>query len=223
MKKLSILLALAVFALGCHGGFMNQVAGSGNRQQQKRDVPTFSSIHTEGAFDIEIVAQQPLSLEVEADDNLLPLITTNVSHGTLYIKNARGYSTREPVLVRISVPDLEGISASGAGTIQVQKLKNQKFEIDVNGAPTIKLNGETGTLDIKANGAAKIDTHRLRAAHAIVNCNGASNVAVRADQKLDVTVSGPSSVTYEGDPVVSKTVNGPGSVEKKHSKEPNVQ
>lgn len=215
MKKALMLIVLLSFATGCHHTVLNQVGGSGNRQKQKRDVAPFTSISTEGAFEIDVVTQKPLSLEIEGDDNILPLITTEVSGNVLHIKSSRNYSVSEPITLKISVPNLEGISASGAGTIEVSDLKSEKFEIDVNGAPTIKASGQVNLLEIKTNGAGKIDTHRLKATRAVVDSNGVSKVAVRVADQLDVTVAGPSQVTYEGDPVVNKTVRGPGSVTKK--------
>ena len=216
MKTIILILLLTSLAAGCHGHF-NQVRGSGNRQKQTREVAPFTSISTEGAFEIEIVSQKPLALEIEGDDNILPLIRTDVSGGVLHIKNRPGYSVSEPIRITISVPNLEGLSSSGAGSMKVTGLKNERFEIDVNGAPAIQISGETNLLKIKANGAGKIDTHRLRAATADVNSNGVSKISVYARDKLDVVVSGPSNVTYEGDPVVKQTVNGPGSVQKKIS------
>jgi hypothetical protein len=96
-------------------------------------------------------------------------------------------------------------------------LKNEKFEIDANGAPSIRAAGETKLLIIDANGAGNIDTHRLRAARVEVDSKGVSTVEVYAGEQLDATVSGPSNVIYHGNPVVHQTVNGPGSVEKKES------
>lgn len=217
MKKIVMLIVLMSLAVGCHHGLLNQVRGSGNRQKQSRAVGPFTSISTEGAFEIEVVSQKPLSIEVEGDDNILPLVSTEVSSNVLHIKNQGSYSVSEPIVLRISVPNLEGISASGAGAFEIEGLKNDKFEIDVNGAPTIRVSGETKLVDIKTNGAGKIDTHRLRAGRAVVDSNGVSNVSVYAADELDVKVSGPSHVTYEGDPVVNKNVNGPGSVTKKQS------
>jgi hypothetical protein len=217
MPKLIVLLILTLLLVGCHHGIMNQVSGSGNRQRQKRDVAAFTAISTNGAFEIDVVSQKPLGLEIEADDNILPLVSTEVSNNVLHVRSSRSYSVSEPVTLKISVPNLEAISVSGAGTLEVSGLKNEKFEIDVNGAPSIRVGGETKVLDIDTNGAGKIDTHRLRAARARVESKGVSKVAVHAAEQLDVTVSGPSHVTYEGDPVVNKTVNGPGSVQKKVS------
>jgi hypothetical protein len=180
-------------------------------------VGSFNSISTEGAFDIDVVCQKPQNLEIEGDDNVLPLITTEVTNNVLHIRSLRAYSVSRPITLRISLPDLEGISASGAGKIELSGIKNEKFVIDLSGAPTIRAAGETGVLNIDANGAGKIDAHKLRARRVVVGSNGVSNVQVYAAEQLDVTVNGPSHVVYEGDAVVNKTVNGPGSVEKKES------
>jgi putative autotransporter adhesin-like protein len=216
VKSAALLIALISLGSGCHR-IHDEILGSGKVQQQKREVGSFNSISTEGAFDFEIVCQKPQSVEIEGDDNVLPLVTTEVSNNVLHIKSLRGYSVSRPITLRISLPDLTGLSASGAGNIEVSGIKNEKFGIDVNGAPTIRAAGETRNLNIDANGAGKIDTHKLRAARVVVEANGASRVEVYAAEKLDVTVSGPSQVIYEGDAVVNKTVNGPGSVEKKQS------
>jgi hypothetical protein len=211
-----MLLMLISLVAGCHG-ILNRVAGSGNRLKQKRDLPSFTSISTDGAFKIEVACQQPVGLEIEGDDNILPLVTTEVSNNVLHIKNLRSYSVSDPIKLRISVPNIDGISVNGAGRIEISGLKNEKFEIDANGAPSIIVSGETQVVDIDTNGAGKIDTHKLRASKAIVDSKGVSRVDVRAADQLNVTVSGPSHVSYEGNPVVNKTINGPGSIEKKAS------
>jgi len=216
VKRIVLLLVLISLVAGCHR-IHDEIAGSGKLQKQRRDVGSFNSISTQGAFDLEIVCQKPQSLEIEGDDNVLPLITTEVSNNVLHIRSLRGYSASEPITIKISLPDLEGISASGAGTIEVSGLKNEKFEIDASGAPAIKASGETRVLDIDASGAGKIDTHKLRAARVVVDSKGVSKVEVYAAEQLDVTVSGPSHVIYQGDPVVKQTVHGPGSVKKKES------
>lgn len=216
MKKTLLLVVLLSLVAGCHG-FHHELAGSGKLQKQKRDVGSFNSISAAGALDIEIVCQEAQSIEIEGDDNVLPLITTVVSNNVLHIANSRGYSVSHPITIRISVPDLAAITASGAGNIDVSGLKNEKFQISANGAPTIKASGATNVLNIDAKGAATINTHRLRAAQVVVDAKGVSNVEVYASGQLDATVAGPSHVIYAGDAAVNKTVHGPGSVEKKES------
>lgn len=78
MTKFVLLMVLISFGGGCHR-IHDEIAGSGKVQKQKRDVSAFDSISTEAAFDIEIVCQKPQNLEIEGDDNVLPLIATEVS------------------------------------------------------------------------------------------------------------------------------------------------
>lgn len=217
MKKLiAMLLLMAPFAAGCMLHH-DEVVGSGQRQRQKREIEAFTSISAEGAYQIEVVCQQTLGLEIEADDNILPIISTDVSGGVLRIRSKKGFSTNNPTIVKIGTPNIEAITVSGAGTVEVSGLKNDKFEIVSNGAPTIKVSGETGTVRIEANGAGKVDAHKLRATKGSVSANGVPKIEVNAREELNVSVSGPASVVYTGDPKLNKTINGPGSIERRAS------
>ncbi len=218
MKKFLLIIILCSLATGCHHvDKMHGVTGSGVHKVEKRELGPFTFITTDGAFEIDVVCQQPQTLEIEGDDNLLAMVTTEVTNGALRINNVGSYSTRTPMKIKISVPNIEGISANGAGTIEVSRLKNDKFDIDSNGAPTIRVSGETKELDIDANGAGTVDAHKLRASRAEVNSKGVAKVEVFASDALNVTVSGPSQVIYDGDPAINQTVNGPGSVNRRDS------
>jgi len=215
MKRITILAttitALAVLS-GCHMNFGHGVTGSGNRKTEKRTLASFNAINTQGAFSIDVNNQKPASFEIETDDNILPLISTEVSNGVLRLKNEKNYSVSQPVTIKIFVPNIDGLTVSGAGMIDVSGLKNDKFEIDSEGAPQIKVSGITKVVDIDTSGAARIDTHNLHAAKGVVDSKGVSKVDVDVKDQLDVTISGPSVVTYEGDPTVKKTINGPGKI-----------
>lgn len=218
MRKPALILIAALLLTGCqYAGMHDGIAGSGVRKTEKRDVSAFTSISTDGAFDVQVVSQQPQSLEIEADDNLLALVATDVSSGVLRIRNLRGYSTNDPIKIKISMANIDGVTANGAGTIEISGVKNDRFEINSNGAPTIKVSGETKALAIDANGAGKIDAHKLRAANAEVESKGVARVEVFASDQLNVTVSGPSTVIYDGDPNLNQTINGPGSIKKRES------
>lgn len=218
MKKLLSLSVLTLlFTTACHHSMGPDIKGSGNRQTQKREIGPFTSISTDGAFKIEVVCQKDPSLEIEGDDNILPLVTSEVSGGVLRLESKKSYSTNDPVVFRISVPNLEGLTVNGAGTFEVTQINNEKFEMDINGAPTINVSGTTKTVDIDTNGAAKIDTHNLRATKAVVDSKGVSKIELGVSDQLDATVSGPSEVIYRGDPVVNKTIHGPGKIQKRHN------
>jgi len=217
MRKLAglMLLAAVVVSAACHHGKFSEVRGSGKRAVQKRQVGPFTSIETNGAFTIEVTCQKDLGLEIEGDDNILDLVATEVRNNVLHLENSKGYSVSEPVKFTISVPNLEGVSVSGAGKVDIKDMSNDEFKIDSKGAPRIVVSGKTKLVNIDTKGAATIDTQNLRASRAVVDSNGVSKVDISVADRLDVTVSGPSSVTYKGDPVVNKKINGPGRVERR--------
>ena len=216
MKKVALLFLLfPLFAGGCHHGMRAEIKGSGKRVVQKRNVTPFTSISSEGAFSIEVTCQKDLGLEVEGDDNLLAMVETEVSNNVLRLRSTKNYSSSEPVKFRISVPNIEGLTVEGAGSIDVKNLNNDKFEIDAEGAPAISVSGKTKLIDIDSSGAGKIDTHNLHAARGVVDSKGVTQIDLDVSDQLDVTVSGPSSVYYKGDPKVNKTIHGPGKVERR--------
>ncbi|MEP6568611.1 MAG: DUF2807 domain-containing protein [Acidobacteriota bacterium] len=215
MKRLVLLIVMMALGAGCH--IHHKVAGSGNLKKETRNVGSFTSISTEGAFNIKIVCQKMPAVDIEGDDNILPLITTQILNNVLHISTLRSYDTAAPVTLEITVQNLQGIHSAGAGTIDISGLKNERFEIIANGAPTVKVFGETRVLTIDASGAGNIDAHKLRAARVEVGAKGVAEVEVYASEQLDAVVSGPSHVIYSGNAAVNKTVNGPGSVEKKEA------
>lgn len=219
MKKLapllSLILLLSVLAAGCHHRMRSEIKGNGHQERQKRQVASFTSISTNGDFTVEVTCQKDLSLEIEGDDNVLPLITTEVSNNVLQVKSTQNYSPSEPVRIRISVPNLEGLSVNGAGHFDIKGMNNDKFEIDSNGAPAITVAGTTKMIDIAANGAGKVDTQNLHAGRAVVDARGVARIDLDVSDQLDVDISGPSSVTYSGNPTVHQSIKGPGKLTRK--------
>lgn len=217
MKIISILL-LAVLLTGCGAmkGFVEQVNGSGVIKSEKRNVGAFTALDTSGAFDIEVVCQKEPSLEIEGDDNILPLVKTEVRGGTLYLSPEKPYSTRKSVRVRITVPNLESISSSGAGGFRVTDVRNEQLKIDTSGASNIDLAGQTRSLDLDMSGASKVNSESLKAERVHISLSGAGKADVFASEELNAQVSGAGSVTYTGDPkTVNKKVSGVGSVSKR--------
>ena len=214
MNKFALLfMLLPILAAGCHHGMRAEIKGSGKRVLEKRNVTPFTSISTEGAFTIEVTCQKDLGLEVEGDDNVLGVVTAEVSNNVLRLRSTKNYSSNEQVKFKISVPNLEGLSVQGAGHIEVRGLNNEKFEIDAEGAPSISVSGNTKVIDIDSSGAGKIDTHSLHASRGVVDSKGVAQIDLDVADQLDVTVSGPSTVYYEGNPKINKTIHGPGRVE----------
>src|SRR5438552_16800197 len=120
MKRKTVLLLLVACGLvlsGCK--FERGLAGSGIRKTEKRDLKSFSAIDTTGAYEVDVTCQKPASFEIEADDNILPLIKTEVRDGILFVSNDQPYHSSKPAVLRIVLPDLNSVSSHGAGEIKI--------------------------------------------------------------------------------------------------------
>lgn len=219
MKRTS-LIVLAIFTIviavpACR--YIGRgVRGSGNRKAEKRELAPFKSVDASGAFEVNIVCQQAQTFEIEGDDNILPIIKTEVTNGVLRIHSEEAYNPSKPIAIRISVPDLEKFTSAGAGDVHVSSVKNNQLVLSSTGASNIEASGQTKFVEISTSGAGNIETQSLRAERTKITVSGAAQVDVYASQQLDVSVSGIGSVTYSGNPpVVNKSVSGIGSVSKK--------
>lgn len=199
-----------VFNIPVHFG---GVSGSGNVASEKRDFSDFEAVDVGGVFQVEIVAGKDFSVEVEADDNLLPLIKTSVSGNTLHIELEEKVSTKNDIKVRISAPSIDNINASGAAKVTASGIKNDSLSIDTSGASKINVSGETADLKIEVSGASKVDAQGLAAVNADVDASGASHVNVNVTGDLRADASGASKITYSGTPKnIEKHSSGAGSV-----------
>lgn len=191
------------------------IEGSGQQKSVKRDVGAFTAVDVSGAYDVEIVCQKSLSVEVQGDDNIVSLVKTEVRDGTLYIYNDESFSPKKTLRVLVSVPTIESVDLSGAGSIRVLHLHNKEFSIDISGAASIYASGTTTILNIDVSGASDVETKDLHAETVRIEVSGASNAEIFASQALDAEVSGVGNITYFGNPkAVQQNVSGVGSISK---------
>jgi hypothetical protein len=187
--------------------------GSGNMAVEVRDVRDFTSIDVSSVFEVEVTAQNDFHVEVEADDNLLQYIETEVRNGELHIKLDKSVKTSNPLRVRISAPAIERIEASGASKVRANEVKSPHFEIDTSGASKIEVFGETSELIIDVSGASNVNAAGLKAENATVDASGASRASVNVTGELRSEASGASSISYSGTPAsVQKKTSGASSV-----------
>lgn len=232
MKKIGILIFITAIILGVvvtsffsfgriskpffSFSVNKKTIGSGKVVTESRDISDFSGVDVSGVFQVEITAQKDFGVEVEADDNLIPLIKTEVRGGVLHIKSERRLSTNNGLKIRISAPDIESIEASGASKVNLAGVKNNELRIDTSGASKIDLAGETAKLSVDVSGASYIDGENLKAENADIDASGASHVNVFSTNVLKIGASGASKVIYSGSPKsVEKSTSGVSSVHEK--------
>lgn len=189
------------------------VKGSGVVKTEKRKIAPFASLDVNCPSSIQVRCQEQGSLEISGDDNIIPLITTEVKDGTLYIRSSKEYDPQGKLQILISTPDLKKFAFSTAGEANLSNIKNDRVEIALNGAGSLTATGETKEVAISLSGAGSIDAKELHAVNASVDSTGVGSIDIYATGHLDAKSSGIGEINYYGKPkTINKQVGGMGAI-----------
>lgn len=184
-----------------------------------------------------IISEGETSVRVEADENLLPYIITELRDNWLEIKleNNISIKSQNDVKIYITTPSLTNISVAGSGDVTAtgdfdsgkkaaysiagsgditMVVNAPRVEADIAGSGNLKLTGMTRDLDVKIAGSGNFEGNDLKAENAKVKIAGSDDVFLFADVNLDAKVVGSGSVKYRGNATVNRKVVGSGSISK---------
>lgn len=235
MRSLLPILALIVTATLLTGCGVTIVNGSGKSITQARPVANFQYVSLEGLGDISIIQSGTESLTIEAEDNVMPLIKTEVKNGVLTIRfDQKDWKDvirpTKPVKFALGVKALNGVELSGAGNIQAPSLKTPTFAIKLSGAGTVRfdkleatelttsisglgnveLTGTGGKQTVDISGAGQYLAGNVAGKSAKITLSGGGNATVWATDSLDVTINGAGQVSYFANPKITKSITGLG-------------
>ncbi|MCY7384172.1 MAG: DUF2807 domain-containing protein [Microcoleus sp. CAN_BIN18] len=218
MKILTLLsIGLVTGLVGCNLIILNpNLQGSGIVKTEKRSLASFDSLDAKYVGSIQVRSQGQESLEISGDDNIIPLITTEVKNGTLYIRPTKGYNPQQKLQIIVSTPDIKKFVFDGVGKANLSNVKNDRLEIVVNGVGDFSASGETKEADITLSGVGSVDAKNLHTVNAKVNSTGVGNVDIYVTGKLDAKTSGVGEINYYGSPkIVNSQAEGIGKINKR--------
>ena len=193
----------------------DQIEGSGVAKTETRDVPTFSRINSTGSAEVTVMIGDKQSLTVEADDNILPLIDTNVKGDKLEISSHDSYSTRTPIRITITVANLEEARVAGSGSVNASGIDAKKFDAHISGSGNVNVSGKAEALTATVTGSGKLDATELPVDSANITVTGSGDAMVNATKSVKAHVTGSGDIHYAGNPLnVEQHVTGSGTVRK---------
>lgn len=228
-------MVMLLFLTSCNAQNTGKVKGNGNVITEKRSVGDFDEIGVSGSFDVFLVKGKEGELLIKIEDNLLPLLVTEVDNGKLKIhwKKGTNISTRKEVQITVNFEKFNGVGLSGSGdVIGKDIIKTDKFNVAVSGSGDIELELDvqemeaavsgSGDLDLKGQainfeaavaGSGDIDGIDLKTDKAAVRVSGSGGITITVLKELDAKVSGSGSVKYKGSPEIEGVkVSGSGTV-----------
>ncbi len=231
---LPLILSSCYFDFDDDDGFDGPaIAGSGNIVIELRNLASFDQIEADGAYDIIIRQGAQQLVEIEGDDNILPIITTRVHGGELEIYNTRSYRTDFPITVYITIPVLSGIELNGAGNILGETLLTGdlleievngagntdleldyiKLTIDSRGAGNFQLFGAVPAQEVEISGSGNYNAKALATENTDIQISGSGNAEITVNNMLEAKINGSGNIVCFGNPeLVNTSVNGSGKL-----------
>ena len=188
MKKAAILLtAILVSVVFDSCIFTGTVEGNGKVVEETRDLGDFDKISVTRGMNVYISQGSIQKVVVKADENLLDVIETSVSDGTLKVSCNKGIRKAESNKVLVTVPNIDFLKTTAGSnvfaedtlnlkTLEVKStagsnvkllLKAEELNVSAMAGSNISLNGTSGAFNAKANSGSNVKAGDLR----ITNCD----------------------------------------------------
>lgn len=232
MKKY-VLVALILCAIVAASGCTMSGTGSGKVVNQTKTAGGVNQVSLDGIGTLIIQQGNNESLTVEAEDNVLPHIQSNINGNKLEIKYDSNTPTpTKDVKFYLTVKDLNSVSLSGAGKVESKGLNTSslnltidgagngnlsglninKLNINLNGATKLVMAGKTTDQTITISGTGEYMARDLQSNSTTLTINGAGKGTVNVSTLLNAIINGSGEINYLGSPQVTQQINGAGSV-----------
>lgn len=214
---------------------LRSVRGNGNIVSEERPVSGIQRVALYGIGNVEISIGDSESLFIEAEDNLMEYITSEVDNGVLELRTRNLINMRPSKDIRyiVTVKSVSGLEIlgsgnitmdsaetsdmrlliAGSGDITIVDLTADSLDVTIPGSGTIKLSGETGQQTINIAGSGKYLAEDLASQSADINLAGSGDLRIWVKESLDIRILGSGDIRYYGSPAVTQTVLGSGDIQ----------
>jgi hypothetical protein len=192
------------------------VTGNGNVKTEGREVTGFDRISISGIGELIVEQTGEESLTIEAEENLLPLLISEVEDNrlTLGIRRNSSITATKPIVYRLTVGSLRELEGAGSVSISATGLDSSDFSYKGSGTVKAVLSGRAEDQTVTMSGTGTLDGRNLAGRTAEVDLSGTGEALVNVTQTLQARASGTATVRYLGDPQVDVRTSGLGKVEK---------
>jgi len=236
LARIAIAALLALFTSSCAFdiNFGEGKRGNGQVVEESRKVTDeFNMVHASEGLDVFVTQGNQFSIDVEADENIIDLIGTDIRDGRLKIHAIEniGRATKN---VYVTLPEVASLStSSGADLIAQNTIKTRKIELDASSGSDlevevdadevsadtssgadIKISGRTNVFYADASSGSDIKARDLMSKRCTADANSGADISVNVSESLTADASSGADISYTGDANVQKKKSASGSVYK---------
>lgn len=215
IKKISSLILTAFFVFAVF-------AASAIVDKSKRNVSDFSGIKVSSGIDLYLTMGSTEEVVVEADDDIIDKIITEVEDGVLkiYVKDNIFWKWRSERKVHVTVKELNKLHCSAGSDVESENtIESEELSVKASSGSDVKLNVKTGKLfldtssgsDAKISGTSEVfnleassgsDIHasELKTKVCHVSVSSGSDASIYVTDELVAKASSGGDIRYSGNP-----------------------
>jgi hypothetical protein len=169
-------------ACGSGGNILGITQGSGNVKNETRQVSGISAVQLDTSGELTLSQGDTESLTIEAEDNILPLLTSDISSGTLKLgtKPNTNFSASKPIKYMLVVKSLNTLTDNGSGKITAGDLTvDSPLSITGNGSGNTTIaNVQSGAVQLKLSGSGGLSLNSLKSDKIAIDISGSGSAAI---------------------------------------------
>ena len=204
--KLILALLFSLLFSACTFNTGKTITGSGNVKTENRNLSGFTGISVQRSLEVEVEQSDKFEVVVEADDNILSHITTEVRDGILVIEtDINNFDNVNKKKIRVKMPNVASLESSSAATIKSKNtLISENLTVDASSASRIEISVEAENLTLGSSSGSNIDIHGKAIK---LNADASSGSEIDADDLMvnDIIASSSSGSSTSVHPILSLT------------------
>lgn len=220
-KAVFLLISMSLILNSCIiDGWNSGISGNGHVIEETRDVSGFSGVHASTGIDVYLSEGDDFSVKVEADENLMEVILTELNGDMLVIKTDRvNIRSAKSKKVYVTLPELDELKISSAGDCDGQtpfhcndlrisissagdlslEVEAESINLDISSSGDAKIWGSTGEFDVSLSSAGDLDAFDLIADKVDVSVSSAGDARVHANEEISMDASSAGNIYWKGD------------------------
>ena len=232
--KLTAILLLFLTTTSCFVDGLTGIKGNGEVVSEDRTINSnFNEIKVQQGIQVFLTQGNSTELKVEADENIIDLLITEVKDNQLKIyfeKNVNRAKARNVFLSTAVIKKIKassGASVKSENTFQVISLdldasSGSSIKVYVNAddittetssGANIRVYGKSKSFSGRASSGSSIDADELEAIDAYAKASSGANININVTGKLTAKASSGGDIDYEGSPTdINKDTSSGGSV-----------
>ncbi|PKQ65435.1 hypothetical protein BZG02_00055 [Labilibaculum filiforme] len=204
--------------------------GNGNIQKQDREVGSFSAISASMGLNVYVLQGDKESVTVEADENLLEYIVTEVKENELILKVNGTIRRATKMDIYVTLVNINEINVSSGAdfesrnTLELENLDisvssgaDAKLELNakelscsVSSGANATLRGKADFFTGKASSGSDLQAKELIARSCRAKASSGGDVSVYASEEIEANASSGGDVSYYGNPTKVKVSDSSG-------------